>query len=338
MENTLDFNKQEQEVYHFTDLFIENKPLGVAYTAIGTVLLSDSVIENFLNINKIGIERLDISYKKILETPKCSYSVTQQELNELKLFRADNNWFTFKNWLRMNACKNKLEKQSSEYSKNILDYYFSELTESENMNLLNDLKQADSVDRYLFNYWIKHDEIGSDAAIQMVFPLARTRNQEAILILTRISRMGKLSNSVDWTNLKYLVDVTYDVQRQRGAINIKTCLLKLNHILEEYDNNNFLTIYENSFFREILFRYLESNEFKAIFDNNLSKEQLSDYLYTLSSHYKDKGRSTRALRLLELATEIEFSKQAFERLQQYYHENKLKNNEQLIFRTLTLFV
>ncbi|MGX7183251.1 hypothetical protein ACWOD7_10565, partial [Enterococcus pallens] len=210
-------------------------------------------------------------------------------------------------------------------------------TKKESQQLLEELKMVDRTDFYLYSYWLSVEKLGWEAVEQMVIPLARTQNQEAVLMVCRVLRGNKIKDAKVIESLRHLIRVTYGVRKQRGTLNIKTCQLMIDLLMYEQPPEDKPGFYRNTELSFILTNYLEKEEAERIRKEAFTKAELVAFLYELSDSYREKGRGTRALRLLELATELDFDKEAMEKMLQRYVSRKADKNALLTRKTLTLF-
>lgn len=332
-------NNSEDVSYHFSDLFIDAKEKGVRYTLLGSVLQNDNVVRNFLNPTHCYGKESDTKFSNVLRSKQLFQSVSNQEFKELREFKKSNGWNLPKNWLREKRWTTKIDlAQTTSYDKNILTYQFVALSQTESQSLLDALKDQDHIDRYLYNYWLKSPSLGHLSAEQMILPLARTQDQNALLIVSRMLRLNKFEDKKICESLSHLIEVSFDVRIQRKTVNIKTCQFMLNLILSTYSNEKmFSDFYLDGRVRFILDRYLENNELEKLMREQFTRSDLVAYLIDLSIKYRKKNRKVRELRLMELAMEIELDASSLEALLREYTERNDDNNALITKKCITLF-
>ncbi|MGM0168656.1 hypothetical protein IGI39_004411 [Enterococcus sp. AZ135] len=332
-------SNSEDVSYHFSDLFIDAKEKGIAYTQLGSVLQNDTVVRNFLNPTHCYGKESDTKFSNVLRSKQLFQSVSNQEFEELRDFKKSNGWNLPKNWLREKRWKTKIDlAQTTSYQKNILAYPFAGLSHTENQSLLDTLKDQDHIDRYLYNYWLNSPSLGQLSAEQMILPLARTQDQNALLIVSRMLRLNKFEDKKICESLSHLIEVSFDVRIQRKTVNIKTCQFMLNLILSTYSSENkFSEFYLDGRVRFILDRYLERTELEKLMKESFTRPDLVAYLVHLAKKYREKDRKVRELRLMELAMEIELDASSFETLLNEYTERNDDNNARITEKSLTLF-
>lgn len=322
--------------YHFKDLFLDKKKSGIVHTQLGSVLMTNEVVNNFLDTDRCSGIESDKLFHEAVKSDDLFLSVTNDEFNELKMFAKNKGWGLSKNWLREINWREKESLQQADYPKSMLDYHFVGLNDDENRELLNQLKDKERVDVFLYNYWLNQSNLGCSSAEQMVLPFARTQNQNAVLVLSRMLRMGVITDQKTQESIHHLIQVMFDVRCQRKTVNIKSCQCMLNRLLalRSDDMNEFYSDGRASF---ILNRYLEKEEFEEVMQSKFSRSDLSKYLYRLSDMYKSKNRETRSMRLLEIATEMEMTGEAMKRMVKEYKNKGNKINFVLTKKTQTLF-
>ncbi|MGM0338600.1 hypothetical protein [Enterococcus sp. AZ007] len=332
-------NNSNDVSYHFSDLFIDAKEKGIAYTLLGSVLQNENVIRKFLNPTQCYGKESDIKFSNVLRSKQLFNPVSNQEYEELKEFKELNEWNLPKNWLREKSWKIKLDRgQEATYNKNILDYHFVGLSNSENQSLLDNLKDQRHIDRYLYNHWLKNPKLGYLSAEQMILPLARAQDQNPLLIVSRMLRLNKFEDEKVCESISHLIQVSFDVRVQRKTVNIKTCQFMLNLILSAYSNETmFSEFYMDGRVKFILDRYLENEEFEKIMEEQFTRSDLIAYFIELSKKYRKKNRKVRELRLIELAMEIELDASSLETLFKEYRERNDDNNALITEKSITLF-
>ena len=108
----------------------------------------------------------------------------------------------------------------------------------------------------------------------------------------------------------------------------------LNRVCALYGDKKMPAFYSDSRTRFILDRYLEKDEFTKVMDAKFSCKELAKYLYQLSDEYKKKGRDIRALRLVELGTEVELNDLSMKKILKVYEERRNKENALITEKTL----
>lgn len=326
----------EEITYHFFDLFVDAKEKGVSFTMLGSALLSDQVVDNFLSIEKLGTNNSDEVFKQVLQDSKIIRKADADEYQEMHDFR-ENGWFKGNGWLRVSNWRPIVEEQSSEYQANLLNYSFENLTEEENVQLLEELKSADAIDRYLYHYWLNHPELGASSAEQMILPFARTQNQDGVLLVSRLLRLGKIKKEENIASIKHLITVVSNIQTQRKTANIKTYQIMLNLFLAGRTEGEFKEIYRTPYGQRIIENYLTRSEYDEVQRNEYSKKELAEYLYKQSEYYEGNGKTVLALRLEEMASEILLTEESIQRIEQRYQHNDNKRNILLAKRTRSFF-
>ncbi|MDT2661979.1 hypothetical protein P7E02_19015 [Enterococcus hulanensis] len=323
--------------YHFRDLFLDKKQSGIVHTQLGSVLMTNQVVNGFLDAEKCkGIES-DKFFHKYLWSEELFSPVSNEEYEELKAFAKNKGWNLAPNWLRERNWRKKILQQKNTYQKNMLNYHFEGLNDNENSELIEQLKSKERVDVFLYNYWLNHPKLGCSSAEQMVLPFARTQNQNAVLILSRMLRLGMITDEKTQESVHHLIQVMFDVQCQRKTVNIKTCQCMINRVFALRSSQDMAEFYSDGRARFILDRYLERDEFDEIIRKEFSRTDLFNYLYKLSDIYKKKNREIRSLRLLELASEIELTDTSIKKILRVYIKRHNKENELLTKKTQTLF-
>lgn len=327
----------EKNTYHFLELFKGDRSKGLVHSSLGCVLLNNKIIENLLDKDSCTGYSSDEKFHQILEQNSLFNEICPTEYQELSEFEKNQGWNISKHWLRRINWKGKVDHQSQIYKENVLDYDFRGLNQRENDLLLEELKQVDRTDFFLYSYWLDKEKLGWESIEQMVIPLARTQNQEAVLMVSRLIRSSKIQDSKVIDSMSHLIRVTYGVRKQRGTVNIKTCQLMIDLLMYEFSKEETVDIYKNNEILFILNRYLEKDEFEIVKSKKFTLDGLVEFLYKLSDNYQEKGRLTRALRLLELATEFAFEKDFMNKILNRYLEGNAKKNVLLTKKTLTLF-
>ena len=326
--------------YHFTDLFVDAREKGIVHGLLGSILLSDRVVQNFLHPNRCDGKESDGKFFEVLYSKGLFSAVTNQEFRELSAFRQKKGWDVQQQWLRERNWKEKLtETQTSSYQKNLLTVNFIGLNQKETDQLIEKLKTEDKIDHYLYDYWLSHPKLAGSSVEQMVFPYARTQQLDPLLIVSRVLRINGIQEETVRKSMQHLMQVSFDVRIQRKTVNVKTCQFMLNMILSnmKLQGEQFDAFYSDGRARYIFDRYLEKDEFDTIMQAKFSSRDLVCYLMNLSNNYQEKSRDIRALRLLELAMEIELSQASLEKLLEKYTELGNRNNRILTEKSLTLF-
>lgn len=327
----------ENTTYHFLELFKGAREKGLVHTPLGCVLLNNKVIENVLDPTACTGNPSDEKFHQFVQQDTLFQSIQANEFEELSNFEKDKGWEIQDHWLRRINWKGKLEEQTPDYEDELLTYEFGGLNRRESRQLLEELKNVDRTDFYLYDFWLATEKLGWEAVEQMVIPLARTQTQEAVLMVCRVLRGNKIKDPKVIESLKHLIRVTYGVRKQRGTLNIKTCQLMIDLLMYEQQEENKAGFYKGTELSFILNHYLEKEEFDIVRKEEFTKPELVDFLLKLSDSYREKGRGTRSLRLLELATEFAFERSAMEKMLQRYVSRKADKNALLIRKTLTLF-
>lgn len=138
-------------------------------------------------------------------------------------------------------------------------------------------------------------------------------------------------------SLRHLIRATYGVRKKLSTLNIKTCQLMIDLLMYEQPGEDKPGCYQNNELSFILNNYLEKEDFETVNKEEFTKMDLVAILHELSDHYRDKGRGTRALRLLELAAEFAFDKEGIEKMLQRYISRKADKNALLTRKTHALF-
>ncbi|MBU5359608.1 hypothetical protein KQI58_00800 [Enterococcus raffinosus] len=334
----VDFTNElsEETAYHFFDLFINAKDKGISFTMLGSALLSDQVVDNLLDLEKLGTTKSDQLFKEVLKDNQIIRRADSQEYQEMRDFR-ENGWFKEKNWLRVPNWRPIVEPQAVNYQESLLDYRFEELSEEETNDLLEELKVTDSIDRHLYHYWLNNSNLGAKAAEEMILPFARTQNQDGVLLVSRLLRLGKIMKPENIASIKHLITVTSNIQIQRKTANIKTYQMMLNLFLTERSEEEFNEIYRTPSGQRIVRHYLTSSEYDEVQRNEYSKQALIEFLYKRSEEYETIGKTVLSLRLEEIASEIALSKESTYRIHQRYLHDNNKRNITLSKRTLSFF-
>lgn len=320
--------------YHFKELFLDKKAKGIIHGPLGSVLMNNQVIDHFLDADKCRGEASDALFHQALWSKEVFQSVTNEEFDELRTFAKNKGWGLAANWLRGRNWREKVVEQKRSRPGNILAYHFVGLDEEENQELLEQLKEKERVDVFLYNYWLNHPTLDFSSAEQMVLPFGRTQNQNALLILSRMLRMGMIKDPKTKESLEHLLQVSFDVRVQRKTANIKTCQFMLNRVFALRGEQELSAFYSDSRTRYILDRYLEKAEFDEVMREQFSREELAEYLYQLSDAYQKKGRDIRALRLLELGTEVALTKQSLTKVLAVYERRRNSENALLTKKAL----
>lgn len=327
----------ENTTYHFLELFKGNSSKGLVHASLGCVLLNNKVIENMLDRKYCNGYTSDKKFHQIVVKDSLFNEIHSDEYHELSDFEKGHGWNISRHWLRRINWKGKIVRQHQVYKENVLTYDFRGLNQKENDELLNELKQVDRTDFYLYNFWLNTGKLGWESVEQMVIPLARTQNQEAVLMVSRILRASRIQDPKVIDSMSHLIQVTYGVRKQRGTVNIKTCQLMIDFLMYKLSSEGTADLYKNKEILFILDRYLEKEEFEIVAKEKFVLDDLVDFLYELSDNYRQKGRGTRAVRLLELATEFAFDKKSMEKVLTRYLKRDAMKNAILTRKTLTLF-
>lgn len=327
----------EETTYHFLELFKGDRSKGLVHSSLGCVLLNNKVIEKVLDKNSCTGYSSDGKFHQVLEQNSLFNEIRPTEYQELSEFEKNHGWNISNHWLRRINWKGKIDQQSQVYKENVLTYDFRGLNPQENDLLLEELKQVDRTDFYLYSYWLDLEKLGWESIEQMVIPLARTQNQEAVLMVARLLRANRIQDPKVIDSMSHLIRVTYGVRKQRGTVNIKTCQLMIDLLMYQFSKEETVDIYKNNEILFILNRYLEKDEFEIVRSEKFTLDGLVDFLYELSDSYRKKSRGTRALRLLELATEFAFNQDSTNKILNRYLKRDAKKNALLTRKTLTLF-
>lgn len=327
----------ENTTYHFLELFKGDRSKGLVHTSLGCVILNNKIIGNLLDQDTCRGNVSDEVFHQVLQQESLFKTIRKSEYEELDDFEKNEGWDISKKWLRRVNWKETTNQQSQEYDENVLKYEFKGLDRKESTLLLEELKQVDRTDFYLYDYWLDMEKLGWESVEQMVVPLARTQYQEAVLMVSRVLRAKKIKDAKVIESLSHLIRVTYGVRKQRGTLNIKTCQLMIDLLMYQYSVDEKTGMLKNNEFRFILNRYLEKEEFETIDKEKFTLEELVDYLYDLSDSYRKKSRGTRALRLLELATEIAFDRNSMDKIFNRYLNRNAQHNALLASKARTLF-
>ncbi|MDT2662060.1 hypothetical protein P7E02_19425 [Enterococcus hulanensis] len=327
----------ENTTYHFLELFKGDRSKGLVHSSLGCVLLNNKVIENVLDKNSCFGYSSDEKFHQALDQNSLFKEITTNEYQELSEFERIQGWNISRHWLRRNNWKGKIDHQTQLYKESVLTYDFKGLNQKENEALLEELKQVDRTDFYLYSYWLDMAKLGGESIEQMVIPLARTQNQEAVLMVSRLLRVNGIQDSKVIDSMDHLIKVTYGVRKQRGTVNIKTCQLMIDFLMRKLSSEKAVELYKNGEILFILNRYLEKDEFETVISEKFALEDLVEFLYKLSDDYRKKGRGTRALRLLELATEFAFDRNSMGKILNRYLKRDAQKNALLTRKALTLF-
>ncbi|MGL9727573.1 hypothetical protein [Enterococcus sp. DIV0756] len=323
--------------YHFQDLFIDKKKSGIVHTQLGSVLMTNEVVNSFFDTDKCTGNKSDDIFHTFLQSADLFQTVSNDEFDEMKNFASNKGWGLSPNWLRERNWREKISPKESTYSKSILGYHFIGLNAKENTELVNQLMNKERVDVFLYNYWLNNPKLGCDSAEQMVLPFARTQNQNAVLILSRMLRLEMITDEKTKESIHHLIQVMFDVRVQRKTVNIKSCQCMINRVFALRSDQDMEEFYSDGRARFVVDRYLEKEEFEEVMDAKFSKKDLSKYFYRLSDEYKKKERDVRSLRLLELANEIEFTGSSMKKTLNVYAERRNNENRLLTEKSLTLF-
>ena len=326
----------EETTYHFFDLFIDAKEKGLSFTMLGSVLLSDQVIDNFLTIDKLGSNESDEVFKRYLQDPEIIRKATADEYQEMCNFR-ENGWFKGNGWLRSANWRPVIEKQSHAYQENLLNYSFEDLTDEENEQLLEELKKVDTIDRYLYHYWLNHPKLGASSAEQMILPFARTQNQDGVLLVSRLLRLGKIKKEENVASINHLITVVSNIQMQRKTANIKTYQIMLNLFLVDRTEEEFKAIYQIPYGQRIIKHYLTRSEYDEVQRNEYSRQELAAFLYEQSDYYEGVGKSVLSLRLEELASEVLLTEKSIQRIHRRYKKENKRRNILISERTISFW-
>lgn len=326
----------EETTYHFFDLFINAKDKGISFTMLGSSLLSDQVVDNLLDVEKLGTTESDQLFKEILTDEQIIRRADSEEYQEMREFR-EHGWFKGNNWLRIPNWRPIVKKQTEDYRNNLLNYQFEDLSVEETTDLLEELKNVDSIDRHLYHYWLNHPNLGARSAEELILPFARTQNQDGVLLVSRLLRLGKISKPENIASIKHLITVVSNIQTQRKTANIKTYQMMLNLFLAELSDEEFNEIYRTSSGKRIIRHYLTNSEYDEVQRNEYSKQALIEFLYKRSEEYENIGKTVLSLRLEEMASEITLSKESIYRIHKRYLHDNNKRNITLSKRTLSFF-
>lgn len=327
----------EDQTYHFFDLFLDNKEKGMAFTRLGSALLSNEVVKRFLDINRLGTTPSDLRFSAVLLDDQLTRKASAEEFEEMRTFRDETGWLKNKNWLRVPNWRAEPLEQPTDYQEELLSYQFEELTPEESAALLEELKSADAIDRYLYHFWLNSPELGAASAEEMILPFARTQNQDGVMMVSRLLRLGKISKADNEASIRHLIKVVSNIQTQRRTANIKTYQMMLNAFLAEREEKDFDEIYLNPQGQRILRQYLTSGEYDHVQQNNYAKQELVDYFYERSEYYAGIGKGVLSLRLEEMGAEIALSAASIERIRQRYERDNNKRNLKLAERALSFF-
>ena len=327
----------ENTTYHFLELFKGAKDKGLVHSSLGCVLLNNKVIENLLDQDVCTGNTSDEVFHQALQQETLFQSIRESEYDELDNFEENKGWGISKRWLRRVNWKGTVDQQAPDYHESVLSYDFKGLNQRECDQLLDELKRVDRTDFYLYSFWLNTEKLGWESIEQMVIPLARTQNQEAVLLVSRILRENKITDQKVIESISHLIRVTYGVRLQRGTLNIKTCQLMINLLMYEFSKDKKKEFCKDMTLSSILHRYLEKEEFETVKQEEFTKKELVSYLYELSDSYRKKSRGTRSLRLLELATEIAFDRDSMNRILKRYENRGADKNALLTKKIMTIF-
>lgn len=329
----------ENKTYHFFDLFGNAREKGMSFTKLGSVLLSNQVVKNFLTMDYLGTTSSDLLFSQALLEEQVTRRASAEEYLELRAFRDEVGWFKQKGWLRIANWRTEVTSQPTGYQDEMLAYQFAELSPVESSALLEALKSANSIDRFLYHYWMDHPHLGAASAEEMLLPFARTQNQDGVLLVSRLLRLGKIRKPENTASIRHLMTVVCNIQNQRKTATIKTYQLMLNQALVDLKDQDFKKIYQHVQGQKALRQYLTTDEYNYIQQNKLSKRELIAYFYERSDYYKEKPILT--LRLEEIAAEIALDEASMQRLNRRYEvyekDNKVKRNSKLSRRTCSFF-
>lgn len=326
----------EEKTYHFFDLFVDAKEKGISFTMLGSALLSDQVVDHLLTPEKLGKTSSDQLFKEVLKDTQIIRKADAEEFQEMRRFR-ENGWFKGKGWLRLPNWRPIVEPQAMDYQESLLNYRFSELSEEETSHLLNELKVSGRIDRELYNYWLTHPALGAAAAEEMILPFARTQNQDGVLLVSRLLRLGKVTKKENRASIKHLITVVSNIQLQRKTANIKTYQMMLNLFLTDRSEEEFNELYRTPFGQKIIEHYLTRSEYDEVQRNEYPKEELIAFLYERSEKYESIGKTVLSLRLEEMASEIALSRESMHSIQQRYEHNNNQRNSTLAKRSGSFF-
>ena len=329
---------EEDSTYHFFDLFGNAKEKGMSFTRLGSALLSNEVVKRFLNLDNLGTTASDLRFSQILLDEDVTRCASAEEFAEMKAFRDENGWFKSKGWLRERNWRAAPVEQPTDYQEELLSYQFEELTSEESAALLEELRSAEAIDRYLYNFWLNSPELGAASAEEMILPFARTQNQDGVMLVSRLLRLGKIKKADNDASIRNLIKVVSNIQTQRRTANIKTYQMMLNVFLADRTEKEFDQIYLSPQGQRILRQYLTTGEYDHVQQNNYSKQELADYFYERSEYYDGIGKGVLSLRLEEMGAEIALSADSMERIRQRYERDNNRRNLKLSERSHSFFV
>lgn len=325
------------QTYHFFDLFGNAKEKGLSFTRLGSALLNNEVVKRFLDSNRLGTTASDLRFSEVLLDDQLMRRASVEEFEEMKAFRDETGWIKNKNWLRVPNWRAAPLEQPTEYQEQLLSYQFEELSKEESAALLEELKSADAIDRYLYHFWLNSPELGAASAEEMILPFARTQNQDGVLLVSRLLRLDKITKAENDSSIRHLIKVVSNIQTQRRTANIKTYQLMLNLFLADREEKDFEEIYVSPQGQRILRHYLTSGEYDHVQQNNFAKQELANYFYERSDYYAGIGKGVLSLRLEEMGAEIALSAESIERIRQRYERDHNKRNLKLAERALSFF-
>lgn len=113
--------------------------------------------------------------------------------------------------------------------------------------------------------------------------------------------------------------------------------MMLNLFLSERLETEFEEIYRVPYGQQIIKHYLNRSECDEVLRNEYPKKELIEFLYERSQDYESVGKTVLSLRLEELASEIELTKESIERIQHRYERDHKERNIMLAKRTISFF-
>lgn len=324
----------EDETYHFYDLFTHAKEKGIAFTHLGSALLNNEVVKRFLDVNRLGTTPSDLRFSEVLLEEQLLHRATAEEYEEMRTFRDETGWFKTKNWLRVPNWRTEVAEQAASYQEELLSYQFAELTSKESADLLEELKSAKAIDRFLYHFWLNSPQLGAASAEEMILPFARTQNQDGVLLVSRLLRLGKIKKAENAASIRHLIKVVSNIQTQRQTANIKTYQMMLNLFLTDKE---FHQLYLNPQGQRILRHYLTPKEYDHVQQQSYSQQELAEYFYERSAYYAGIGKGVLSLRLEELGAEFALTADSIAQICQRYERDKNKRNLKLAERSCSFF-
>lgn len=320
----------DETYYSFSDLFMDKKEKGVSFTKLGSVLLNNQVVENFLNTSKCENQHTAKKLFEVLNTREISAPCTIEEFNELIQFR-ETGWLQNKHWLREKNWHPLVIVQNNIYSTPILNYHFEELSLEEENELFQLIEKTENIDRTLYNYWLDHPTLGAKSAEQLVLPFARTQNQDGVMLVSRLLRLNLVMNDKNKESIQHLIEVVSNIHLQRGTANIKTVQMMLNQLMSRL--HSFEDIYDDYKGKILLRKYLTKSEFDQLMKQRYSKEELANYFIQLANKYNHEDKKVLSLRLNELSSELLMTQESIKRIASIYKKQDNKRNYLLANRT-----